>query len=278
MPLYAKDKPTVGRRLRDLALSAGVLVLIVGLVCAFVVAGVYVVHASLDRNTEAVAAVPAPPPPPKPAPAPEARPAPPPAVEVAVAPPPRARTKPADPTRVDEEGFLKYWLLLAPVPALKEMAGAAEIHAAVLPDEAGLRPRPDQRVKVRGVELAWKRYRSPDFAIDFRKAVEGARGDDVVGYAVCYVHSPEERKDVKIFLGTNDQGRAWLNGRPLIVHDKSRSLKKDADVVGGLTLRKGENTVVLKVANEKGNWQGCLRFGDKDGTPLVDLHVTTSPQ
>ncbi len=288
MSVFRRDaKPSVTRRLGDLAMSIGVLVLVAGLVCAFVVAGVYVVHASISRNADPArtnesasfvrGAEPEPrtneadsfvrKPPPAPAP-----------VAIAAAPPPRAAMKPADPTRIDEEGFVKYWLLLAPIPAEKELAGASEIAAARLPDEARLRPRPDEPVKVKGRPLAWKRYRSPDYAVDFKQAVDGARGEDAVAYAVCYVHAPEERKDVKLYMGSNDQGKVWLNGQVVLVHEKPRSLKKDADAASGLTLRKGENVVVFKVVNEKGNWQGCLRFGDKAGTPMVDLHVTTSPQ
>jgi hypothetical protein len=184
----------------------------------------------------------------------------------------------ADPTRIDEEGFVKYWLILAPIPAEKEMAGGLEIAASRLPDEARLRPRPDERVSVKGKEYAWKRYRTSDFAIDFKQAVEGQRGDDVLAYAVCYLHAPEERKDVKLFIGSNDQGKVYLNGQAVFATEKPRSLKKDHDVVGGLTLLKGENVVVFKVANERGNWQGCLRFGDKAGTPMVDLHVTSTPR
>lgn len=277
------EKPSFARRLGDLALSLGVLALIVGLVGAVIVAGVYGVHASLDRNEDPNAGRSAPPPPlaaerARPAPPPP----PPPPAEIAAAPPPapppRPLAKPADPTRIDEEGFIKYWLVLAPIPAEKEMAGGLEIAAARLPDEARLRPRADERVKVRGQELAWKRFRSSEFAIDFKKAVEGGRGEDALAYAVCYVHSPEERKDVKLFVGTNDQGKVWLNGQAVFAHDKSRSLKKDNDVVSGLALRKGENVVILKVANERGNWQGCLRFGDATGTPMVDLHVTSTPR
>jgi hypothetical protein len=288
------EKPTLKRRLADLAMSVGVLALVVGLVCAFVVAGVYGVHASMSRNEDphatAAAAPPPPPPPSKPAPVvveTAAKPPPvpektpgliSPAAAVEPAPPPRAAAKPVDPTRLDEEGFVKYWLVLAPIPSEKELAGGVEIAAARLPDEANLRPRPDQPVKVKGKDLAWRRYRSADFAIDFKKAVDGGRGEDAVAYAVCYLHAPEERRDVKLFYGSNDQGKVWLNGQLVHMHDKPRTLKKDDTVAAGLVLRKGENVVVLKVANEKGNWQGCLRFGDKTGAPMVDLRVTSSPQ
>ena len=280
------EKPTLGRRLADLAMSVGVLALVVGLVCAFVVAGVYVVHASMSRNEDphaTASAPPAPPPPPPPVLADVAvKPPPPPAgikeADTFIPPPPRAGVKPADPTRIDEEGFVKYWLVLAPIPSEKELGGGAEIAAARLPDEANLRPRPDQPVKVKGKDLTWRRYRTADYAIDFKKAVDGGRGEDAVAYAVCYLHAPEERRDVKLYYGSNDEGKVWLNGQLVHMHDKPRALKKDDTVASGLVLRKGENVVVLKVANEKGNWQGCLRFGDKAGAPMVDLRVTSSPQ
>lgn len=274
------EKASLARRVADAATSLGVLVLLVGLVGAFLVAGVYAVHAALARGEDAAATAVAPPAPSAPAPVPASAPAPAPvpvSVQVSV-PVPVPVAKPADPTRLDEEGFIKYWLVLAPIPSEKEMAGGAEIAAERLPDEARLRPRAEERVKVKGKELAWKRFRSSEFALDFKKAVEGERGEDALAYAVCYVHAPEERKDVKLFVGTNDQGKVWLNGQPVFAHEKPRSLKKDNDVVSGLTLRKGENVVVLKVANERGNWQGCLRFGDASGTPMVDLHVTSTPR
>lgn len=286
------EKPTVARRLADLAMSVGVLALVVGLVCAFVVAGVYGVHASMTRNEDPHATALAPPPPPAaPKPPPQeiaVKPpltkasdpvvSPPAPAEPPPPPPPKAAMKPLDPSRIDEEGFVKYWLVLAPIPSEKEMAGGAEIAAARLPDEATLRPRPDEAVKVKGKELAWRRYRTADHAIDFKKAVDGGRGEDAVAYAVCYVHAPEERRDVKLFYGSNDQGKVWLNGQVVHVHENTRTLKKDDTVVSGLVLRKGENVVVLKVANEKGSWQGCLRFGDKAGAPMVDLRVTSTPQ
>lgn len=277
------EKASLARRVADAATSLGVLVLIVGLVGAFLVAGVYAVHAALARG-EGSSATSAAPPPPAAAkqPLPFAAPPPPSVPDPVPVPvpvtPPRPLAKPADPTRIDEEGFIKYWLVLAPIPSEKEMAGGAEISAERLPDEARLRPRADERVKVKGKDLVWKRFRSSDFAIDFKKAVEGERGEDAVAYAVCYVHAPEERKDVKLFVGTNDQGKVWLNGQAVFAHEKSRTLKKDNDVVSGLTLRQGENVVLLKVANERGNWQGCLRFGDASGTPMVDLHVTSTPR
>jgi hypothetical protein len=38
------------------------------------------------------------------------------------------------------------------------------------------------------------------------------------------------------------------------------------------------NVVVFKLVNTTNNWQGCVRFADKDGKPLKNLKVTLSPE
>ena len=58
----------------------------------------------------------------------------------------------------------------------------------------------------------------------------------------------------------------------------TRTLEKDAEnSAEGVTLKKGVNVVVLKVANEENNWQGSLRFLDKAGKPVTDFKVETKP-
>ena len=287
MPVFRRDeRPSLGRRLSELATAVGILALVAGLVTAFVVVGIYVLHATLPRNQErrtappvavapqeAVAPTPAPPPAPK-------RPA---SQEIAVAapppapppPPPKTYAPPRDPARMDAEGFVRYWLVLGPVKNERPLAGGPEIDPARVPGEAALRPTADETLSVKGRSYKWKRYRAGDFPIDFRHAIEGG-GDDTWAYAATYVVSPEERRDVRLYVGSNDQVRVYLNGQSVLAHDKTRSLKKDDMVATGLTLKKGHNTVLMKVVNEKNAWQACLRFGDAHGTPMTDLQVTTT--
>jgi len=47
-----EEKPSLGKRLTEWAMTAGVLVLLGGLVCAFLVAGIFVLHRSLSRNED----------------------------------------------------------------------------------------------------------------------------------------------------------------------------------------------------------------------------------
>ena len=75
----------------------------------------------------------------------------------------------------------------------------------------------------------------------------------------------------------NDQGRVYLNGKAIFKFTEARPLEKDSDKVQNLTLNKGVNTIVFKVINENNNWQGCLRFTDKNGKPVTDCAVKLSP-
>src|SRR6185436_12763672 len=246
-----EEKPTLAKRLTEWAMTVGVLVLIGGLVCSFLVVGIYFIHQSLVRNEDENMVVregssrpavepkesalealkrPLPPPPKNPDPtsvaarpqeladvAPAAMPAPkapeapkapklPEAPKVAApvapkpveapkappppVPPPAAKVPEGPPSRdlsrMDNEGFIRYWLVLASIPAEKEMAGGAEVAAERIPGEARMRPRSDEKVSVKGKEYLWKRYKTPEFYVDFRKFAEGQRVDDALAYAVAY--------------------------------------------------------------------------------------------
>ena len=143
--------------------------------------------------------------------------------------------------------------------------------------ESNLRPKAESRVAFKGKEYSWKRYKTPEYFIDFKKFVEGQPSDNVFAYAVAYVYCEDAMRDLKILVGSNDQCRVYVNGVSVLHVEKSRTLERDASIANGIALRKGENVVVLKVANEGGNWQGCLRFMDKNGTPIRHLQVSSTP-
>ena len=77
-------------------------------------------------------------------------------------------------------------------------------------------------------------------------------------------------------LSSNDQGKAWLNGKQVFKFAETRTLEKDTDKVE-VALVKGQNVLVLKVVNEVNNWQGCARFL-KDGAPLTGIKIQLAPQ
>ena len=173
----------------------------------------------------------------------------------------------------DAEGFIRNWLVLAPIDVAED-SGASEIDRDLLKGEAAIKPRDGDKVTIAGTELTWKAHQTSEFFIDFLKAFGQARGEDAAAYAVAYVIA-DDAMTVKLFIGSNDESKAWVNGKQIIKFADTRTLEKDTDS-GEVTLAKGQNVLVFKVINEKNNWQGCARFM-KDGAPVKNIRISLTP-
>ncbi len=173
----------------------------------------------------------------------------------------------------DAEGFIRNWLILAPIPIAGE-SGAEAIDTAFLSGEAAIKPKAGDTASIGGKPFTWKAHQAPDFFVDLLKTYP-ERGEYVAAYAVAYVVADEDMK-VTLALSTNDQGKAWVNGREVFKFVDTRVLEKDTDRVE-VPLAKGQNVLVLKVVNEVNNWQGCARFL-KDGAPVKNLRIALAPQ
>ncbi len=174
----------------------------------------------------------------------------------------------------DAEGFIRDWLVLAPI-AIEGESGATEIDKDFVKGEETMTPKAGDKVMVAGQELAWQAHQTSDFFIDFLQSFGKARGEYVAGYAVAYIMADDEMK-VTLALSSNDQGKAWLNGKQVFKFADTRTLEKDTDRAE-VALTKGRNVLVLKVINEVNNWQGCARFL-KDGMPVKNVRITLEPK
>jgi len=302
--LRKDDKPTFRQRLTLWVMTAGVVVLLGGLVAAFVIVPVLLLQSSRSAEGEAVA--PKTPPPlrtlglgaPKippialaedkrapsaPAPAPGVPKREPEKISFAPAPkPPPAPSAPVPPSReipaVDSEGFIRHWLVLAPVRGSLPFSGTQEVHRQQIPNEGQIRPKANDRISFPDKERVWQRHVAEDYFIDFQKLVGPGRSDDAVAYAVCYVIAPSDLTGLKLKIGSDDQAKVYLNGAQFLVFDKPRLLEKDSNVANDVNLRRGENLLVFKVVNEKQLWQGCLRFTDRNNQPVKKLQISLVPQ
>jgi len=174
----------------------------------------------------------------------------------------------------DSEGFLRDWLVLAPI-AIEGESGADQIDKDFIAGEAAATPKSGDKVTVGGNQLTWTTHKSGDYYIDFLAAFGKARGEYVAAYAVTYILADEDMK-LTLALSSNDQGKAWLNGQQVFRFADTRTLEKDSDH-SEVTLKKGRNVLVLKVINEVNNWQGCARFL-KDGAPVKNLRISLTPR
>jgi len=175
----------------------------------------------------------------------------------------------------DAEGFIKEWLMLAPIDISDGNGGGEEIAKSQIPDEGKLAPKEGDKVTVKGKELTWKKITAKDYYFDVNEIL-GEMLSNVAGYFVVLVEAPDEIKDVKAQMGSNDQGKLYINDAALITFSEGRTIDKDQDSAV-VTLKKGVNRVVFKVINDSNNWQGCLRFTDKDGKPVKGLKTKLAP-
>lgn len=176
--------------------------------------------------------------------------------------------------RPDAEGFLRHWLVLAPLE-IQGDSGAAEIDREFFPGEGQVRPKADAPQQVGRWWYTWKAHETSDYYIDFLQSFGDLVGERVAAYAVTYVDAPADLR-VTLAMGSNDQGKVWLNGTPVVSVPDSRGLEKDSNRVP-VTLVQGRNVIVFKVINETNNWQGCLRFLGDGGAPVTNLTVVMAP-
>ena len=180
------------------------------------------------------------------------------------------------PLKPDDKGFIRDWLLLAPIALGSENAGAEEIDKQQVPDEGALKPKAGDSVTVGGKALKWRAVKAKDYFFDINEVL-GAVHENVAAYAVVYVVVPKEVTGAQLFMGSNDQGKVYLNGKEVVKFTETRTLDPDTDKAADLTLKAGVNVVVFKVINENNNWQGCLRFANADGKPVPGLTVRLVP-
>ena len=176
----------------------------------------------------------------------------------------------------DAEGFIRDWLVLAPL-ANPDGSGADALDKKQFAEEASPAAKEGAVQKLAGKELAWAKVASAHFYVDF-KELHPSHSEQVVAWAVAYIVCSAEKSGLTLKMNSNDQGKVYLNGKELVKFTDTRTLEKDAeDTATGVTLKKGVNVLVLKVVNEENNWQGSVRFLDQAGKPVTDVKVETKP-
>ena len=175
----------------------------------------------------------------------------------------------------DPEGYLRHWLMLAPIP-LPEGAPASDlILKEQLKGEALLKPSDGESVTLNGRVSTWRRSHAATNFFDFNATLK-TQNDRAAGFLVTYVECDQDIPEVTMAVASNDQGRIYFNGVDIYAFTEARPLMLDADK-GRVTLKKGINVIVFKVINEQNSWQAAMRLTDKAGVPLKNLKVRLAP-
>jgi WD40 repeat protein/serine/threonine protein kinase len=172
--------------------------------------------------------------------------------------------------------FIQDWLVLAPLALDKGVTAAQGLEFQQIPEEARLKPRAGDSQRVSGEKLTWKEHHEQGPILDFNRFV-GRQSDHSVAYAVCYVISEVERHGLRLQVGSDDQGKVYLNGREVYKYTAVRPLEI-LDPADHFTLHKGTNVLVFKVVNEAMDWEGCARFVDDKDDPVKGLQVRLTPE
>lgn len=77
----------------------------------------------------------------------------------------------------------------------------------------------------------------------------------------------EREQSATLLSGSDDALRVWLNGRLITEKLAARGVEMDADRTP-VTLRKGDNELLVEVSNFGGGWGFLLRLIDEQGKPL----------
>ena len=175
--------------------------------------------------------------------------------------------------RLSDEGAIKSWLILGPMPA--DNGAGSMFEEQLIPNEANLCPSVGDISLVSGNEYVWNEDRFNDAVIDFTRYVKGNSGN-MVSYAVCYAKMNDAKEGVVMKADCSLLGaKVYLNGK--LAYEHSGDPRQRFRPVAELTLKSGINVVLVKFLYYGDRGQASLWFVDSDGNPLEGLTVTLDP-
>jgi hypothetical protein len=177
--------------------------------------------------------------------------------------------------RPDAEGYIRDWVMLAPVAIPDGETCAEALLKEQIPNEAKVQPKAGDKLRVGGKELSWRNVSAATNYLDLNETLKSIN-DHAAGYMVTYIECDQETPDVVLAVASNDQGRIYFNGVDIYAFTEPRPLMLDQDK-GKVTLKKGTNIFVFKVTNEQNAWQGAMRLLDKSGAPLKNVRIKLAP-
>jgi hypothetical protein len=203
--------------------------------------------------------------------------------------PPKLKDQMRQPWALPAAGYIRQWLVCGALPSPRPRGELREggvvgtgFDTDFLKDaggEAGVRPVAGGKVKAAdGAVAEWRAYDSPTDEVDLTKVCSGQKTDYVVAYAWVTIQRSADGNAV-LAVGSDDSVKVWLNGALVHDHRAARAVAKDEDLVP-VALRKGANTLLLKVENGTGGWGLVVRVlgpGAVAGLEAAEIHPVIDP-
>jgi len=185
----------------------------------------------------------------------------------------------------DADGFIQRWLVLEPIPIsirsnaqLNDSFVQTTIKTEYFSGQYTVIPRDGDKVTVNGTELAWHAIDTSTYNVNLYHFAYALKKPtfNILFWAVTIINCPEERKGVRLAVGSNAASIWWLNGKEVIGIYGDRHMVIDDGVSRRLSLRKGPNVVRCAVVNAPGVSDICARFLDAEDKPVKNFTVNLS--
>jgi hypothetical protein len=182
----------------------------------------------------------------------------------------------------DNDTFIQKWLVLGPIPVDEKVGEHNEESCKAMLDRlyvsAEARPKMDDTAKIDSQELTWTEADVDEYYVDLAKFAEdkSKNSENAAFLGIVYVSSEDERNDVKLAIGSDDDSVWRLNGTEVIRAYEGRGVDKDQNTAENLTLRKGINVLTFTVLNGDGGCAAAARLLDKENHPLKGVAYSTA--
>jgi hypothetical protein len=176
----------------------------------------------------------------------------------------------AAPASLSDAHFVTSWMLLGPLPFKEGDFGGDQQQSSAdkefMPNEGEL-----DGTQKPSAGAAWKcmQFTSSEAGLVDLDPVYGEL-EHVAAYAVAWLECPQDVPDAKLYVGSDDYMKVWINGRLVHTYNKERRAgERDQDIVGGVALRKGPNRIVVKCVDVVLGWNFYFRLTDAQGRPFL---------
>ncbi len=152
--------------------------------------------------------------------------------------------------------FIKEWNLIGPFDA----PNMSYLQTA-FPPERELNLKKIYKGK-NNLELKWRKIQTKESGfVNLAGLLEP--NEQAIAYGLAYVFSPEDLK-AHLLIGSDDGVRIWLNNELVHSNPAYRGAYPDQDTIP-VELKKGRNTLLVKVLQGGGGWGFYVRFIDPEG-------------
>jgi hypothetical protein len=181
-----------------------------------------------------------------------------------------------------DDGFLKRWTILEPIPCngLTDSAVKAAVAKEYFADQATMIPKDGDRVTIAGQEHQWHAVETTNYNVNLfhlARAVDKPTSN-VLFWGVAVLDCPQELAGVRLAIGSNAASVWWVNGQEVIGIYGDRQCVIDDGVSKRLTLNKGTNVVRCAVINAGGATDFCARFLDGGDEPLSAFGISAGDE